>query len=147
MAIRVIGIPDRDGIIRISCGGEVIEIQVAPAGGGGSGGGTSATPGGPRAPDPFGPFAGVVGDIMRNPFDLPGAYITPPRTALGKTDLGHLMGTVERQFADPHTPNPRVVVLNVAEANLHEIGALGRELSKTHADLPLAIDFGGLLKR
>ncbi len=134
MTTRVIGIPDADGVIRIACGGDVVEIVVAPK--------PSPQAQGP-VPDPFGdPFAALVAEIADSAVDLPGAYLAAPVTPSGEVDLPALVDSRGRQRADPGRPDPRAVILQVGEIDLHRIAALGEAMAREAPDLPLVIDFG-----
>ncbi len=149
MVTRVIGIPDSNEIIRIACGGDIIEIQIpgnaGPAGGGvqttGSSGGSLPTT------NPLkDPFAAIVQEMGENPFKLPTAYIMP-RTITGRLDTTSIVKQVLDQIADTNRANPRAVILDVSNVNLHELSDLGKKLSYEAPDIPIAIDFGGTLKR
>ncbi len=142
MAMRIIGIPDDDGIIRVSCGGETIEIQVVTRAAGGAGPAQPA-----RDLNPFDdPFTRMVRDLRTNPFDLPSSYITAPQAGDGRVDVDRLIDEVRRQFADPGRPDPLGVVVSAVDANIHELGRLGGRIADEVSRLALAVDFRGLGK-
>jgi hypothetical protein len=141
MVTRVIGIPDKDGIIRISCGGDIIEIVV-----GGSGGGPTASA--PRDDEnPFDRrFANIVREIESNPFDLPGTYLNLEKPPGGQVDLADLVDRYLRQMRDSMAQGPIAVVLAADRMDLHEISDLGRQIDRAMDGIPLAIDFGRAAK-
>lgn len=154
MITRIYGFPDTNGIIRVSCGTDILEIQIvgppggppagppgAPAGGGAVVGGSGNTP---PVTAPGQPGSAPVPPVIWNPADLPGTYMRAPRDAYGDVDWDRLIEDVARQVADPTRRDPEGVVLSVGKADLHEISRIGREIDAAAPGLPLAIDFGGL---
>lgn len=126
MVTRVIGIPDADGVIRIACGGDIIEIEIPgakPASGGGS------TNPGPGAVPP-------------NPGDVPGTYLRVPVTADGKLDVEQLLQDLRHPWSDPTKSRPRMVLLQARQPDLHELSQMGKQIGKIADNLPLVIDFG-----
>ncbi len=150
MVTRVIGIPDRNGVITISCGGDIIEIHVAnvaQASGDAIGPASGSTGGGPPpTTNPFNdPFAGIVADFKDNPFKLPSAYIMSTASG-GKIDTPYVVKHVLDQIADQYQANPRAVVLAMNNVNLHDLSHLGQRIASEAPGIPIAIDFGGILK-
>lgn len=121
MATRIIAIPDANGLIRISCGGDILEIEIQgaqPAGG---------APGFFPLPDPFG---------------TPGAYISVQHKRDGKPDIDRLVASARSQIADASSPDPAAAVLNAETADLHEITRAVAQIAQVLPQLLLAIDFG-----
>lgn len=159
MVTRVTGIPDQNGIITISCGGDIIEVEVAGYAlvsssavrprSGGTGGGTRPTNpfDGPVSMSPFDtPFVNIVRGLKDKPYKLPSEYILS-RTVTGRIDTAKIVKRVLDQMADPGKANPRGVVLGMNNVNLHELSALSQKISSEAPDVPIAVDFSGLLKR
>ncbi|CCV10565.1 hypothetical protein [Mesorhizobium sp. STM 4661] len=127
MVTRVIGIPDKDGIIRVSCNGEMLEIQVPgyqPAGGD-----VAGIPIKPRS-------------VPANPSDIVGTYVTVLKKADGKLDVEQLLNDIGSMKADPGRPDPSIILFRAQEVDLHEISRWGQQIEQATSDLPLAIDFG-----
>ena len=151
MVRRVIGIPDRNGIIAISCGGDIVEIHVisdfTPPSSGSSNPTMSGTGDTDHSINPFSePFAGIMEGIKDNPFDLPFSYIRST-TVGGKIDTASIVKQVLDRIADQDQDNPSAVILDLNNANLHELSELGQKMSSQAPDVPIVVDFGGLLKR
>ncbi|BAB51066.1 mlr4403 [Mesorhizobium japonicum MAFF 303099] len=132
MITHVIGIPDKNGIIRVSCGSDIIEIQVVPPAGGSAG-----EPAGGEVDPPPGP-------VGINPGDIPVIYLTVPKKAGGELDLEQLLKDYEGRISDPDKPNPSMILFQAQHADLHEVSRLKQQIAKEMRDLPLAIDFGDL---
>lgn len=131
MATRIIAIPDANGLIRIACGGDILEIEVQAASQ-------------PANGDPFlNPFTPVH---IPNPFDTPGAYINLQHGQDGKPDIDRLVASARDQIADGSRPDPAGVILNVETANLHDITRAAAQIARVLPQLFLAIDFGKLRK-
>ena len=135
MVTRVIAIPDKNGIVTISCGDDIIEIQVAPQGWAAGGG---PSPG----RNPFGdPFVSIIEDYFK---DAP--YILS-LMATGNLDMSSIVKQVTDRIADADRDNPRAVVLDVNSVNLHDLSKLGQVIAASASDVSIAIDFGGGRKR
>lgn len=148
---RVFMIPDSEGVIRVSCGNDTLEIQIATA--------ASSPPASPSPPSPStqssppntptpppstsspGPF-----DTVFNPFDLPGAYIHAPRDSDGKVDLRKLVREILDQTENPALPDPSGVVLSSDNANLHDVSALCKKIAEAAPTLSFGLDFSGRWK-
>lgn len=131
MATRIIAIPDANGLIRIACGGDILEIEVQAASQ-------------PANGDPFlNPFTPVH---IPNPFDTPGAYINLRHGQDGTPDIDRLVASARDQIADGSRPDPAGVILNVETANLHDITRAAAQIARVLPQLLLAIDFGKLRK-
>lgn len=145
MATRVIAVPDSNGLIRVACGSDVIEIQVVTAAAAGPGGG--AIVGGGTAPpvrpgNPFkDPFAAFVHDLHDNAPGGPDTILRVPRGPDGKIDVNRLLAEAHQQVSDPGRPDPRAVVITAEEANLHELHQLGEQIAETMPDLLVGVRF------
>lgn len=170
MTTRFIGIPDSEGIIRLFCGSDVIEIEVVSGLANGVNwvamnnyGATQPTnidpfttpfagvvrgSAAPKYRDPFTtPYAGMVGEISNDRLNVLERCIIVPQTDGGRIDIPQLDTLVRQQFADPNQLNPSALVLCTATANLHDLSRFGEQVAKTMGDLPLAIDFGSPVNR
>jgi hypothetical protein len=149
---RVFMIPDSEGVIRVSCGNDTLEIQIVTA--------ASVTPNAPPPPPnrlspppnsptpppstsspPANPFRTVF-----NPFRLPGAYIDAPRGKDGDVDLPELVRRVLKQTDNPALPDPIGVVVSTHNANLHDVSELGRKIAEAAPNLSFGLDFSALSK-
>lgn len=116
MATRINAKPDSDGIIRVICGGELLEIMVDP-------GNVMATQ--PRRPDdPFGnPTAMIVAT---------GPY--------GQIDLEAVISRLHQEIDAAGSPAPEVVVLRANVIDLRGVASLTGEMIKEGHDIALAFD-------
>ena len=97
--------------------------------------------------NPFkGPFADLVQDLKDTPFKLPSAYVLST-AAGGKIDTANILRRVRTQIADRGQANPRAVVVGLKDVDLHELSNLSQKISSEAPEVPIAIDFSGLLKR
>jgi len=155
MVTRVIGFPDQNGIITISCGGDIIEIQVATHSGQAIAGSYLKTGNDPVFPadkpykNPFGlPFAAapLYGEVIwHNPHSTPYHYFASP-ILNGSLDTSEIVKQVLDQIADENQGKPCAVVLGLNKVNLHELSDLSQKIRVGVPDLPIAIDFGGVMK-
>ena len=125
MVTRVTGIPDKDGIIRISCNGEILEIQVADPAGGGRVAGIPK----PRR-------------VPANPGDIVGTYVIVSQKPDGTLDTEQLLADIGNMKADPGRLDPSIILFRTQEVDLHEISRWGQQIEEAASDLPLVIDFG-----
>lgn len=131
MAIRFPAVPDKDGIVRIRCGDDVLEIELMQP--------TSAVSRGTTAPpdDPDPTEIIVVGLRGGREGLLPFSLMSE-----GKLDLDGLMLALNQRFEDPAMVDPQTVMLMGPEVDVHAMSALGRRLAELGRDIRLAVAFG-----
>lgn len=144
MITQVIGIPDSNGVIRVSCGHDTIEVHI-PSALSASGGGVSMIGNAPLNAQAT-PGAAPPKPVYLNPFDNPMAYIAVPCKEDGGFDILKLVEQVNLQFADPTRPDPCGIVYSTLQANVHEITRLNESVAQNISDLPLVLDFSRVFK-
>ncbi|HEV2504155.1 MAG TPA: hypothetical protein VGV39_13850 [Mesorhizobium sp.] len=131
MTNPLIAIPDARGVIRVVCGGKEFEIQIAvPVG---AGAGTAPIDLVPATPDPD------LGSI----FDKPGTYLRVDGTDKDRMTVARL---VREMLENVDANELRAVVLTTDKLNFQEINQLRDQIAGLRSELPIAVDFGGLLK-
>jgi hypothetical protein len=144
LVTSVIGVPDSKGIIRVSCGGDTIEINVISRG--------SAEADVPQvtpendqrikndpSPHPIGPQDNAPKnpwDTPVNPGDVPTNWFHVPSTD-GRFDPVTLIDQFRRQTADPGQANPEAVFVVTPTANLHDLARLREQLDREAPGLPI----------
>lgn len=136
MVTTVIGIPNSEGIVRISCGGDIVEIKVVLAGANSSdsarGRRPRETPGGDNSSSPAGELPVITpGDLptVINPGDLPATWLQAPSADDGRLDAKELIERIRKQIADPAQANPEGVVVVTPTVNLHDLARLHEQFA------------------
>jgi len=122
MIVRVKGVPDSDGIIRVSCGADTIEIELPT----------------PAAANPADP-------IPMNPNNIPVTWLVAPLSRDGKLDVDAAIKTIQARRADPHELDYKGVVVDIPDANLHDLADFGKRASQIMPDLPIVLKSKGRL--
>lgn len=131
MTNPLIAIPDARGVIRVVCGGDEYEIQIAvPIG---AGAGTTPIDLVPATPDPD------LGSI----FDKPGTYLRVD--GIGKDKMA-VVRLVQEMLDSADTDKLRAVVLTTDKLNFQDVTQLRDEIAKLGSEVPIAVDFGGAFK-
>lgn len=133
MVTRIIGIPDSNGIIHISCGKDIIEITVE----------TSSSPD-TRARIGTGGTGVIYGSRKDgiDPFGRAYALSCSPIDGLQVSLYDNIISGITAQQADPSQPNPNGVILrNVGALNMHTLSALSTKIHNVLPGIGIAIDF------
>ncbi|HEV2865987.1 MAG TPA: hypothetical protein VGX37_05690 [Allosphingosinicella sp.] len=125
MATRIYAIPDKDGIIRVSCGADELEIVVT--------GGATAKASRKKA-SPF---------DQPSPFDRPQAMHIPDFAGEGGgINVDAIVRRVRAQKKAPHLPDPDGVVLRRrGPVDLHDVSRLSSRLRRSGSKAGLGVRF------
>ena len=136
MAIRVIGVPDQNGIIRVSCGHDMLEIDVSGSIGGGS-------PPEEAKVDPE--FPHVFYAQPRNILDDPYVFGLDAKRGEDPEDAGDIVRRFLAAKADRTVDGPNALLLrNRRSIDVHEIADLARQVRGVAGDVPIGVAFDDL---
>ena len=116
MATRIDARPDSDGVIRVICGGELLEIVVAPG--------------------------GPVGDQSRrsdDPFGAPVAYLVVTDRN-GRIDVEAAISRLSQEVYTMSPGGPRSLVLRADMIDLHGVASLRQAMDTEGHEMTLAIE-------
>jgi len=141
MVTQIFAKPDENGIVRICCGSDMLEIHIIhespaePPEPGGSGG---TFPGG-RISNPFNRYR----PYLDNPFRKPGSYMIdlPPKTN-GGLDHDGIIEEIRRFTSDPGASVVLdTIVLSHPHVDLHDVCKLEERISENKPKISLGVDF------